>query len=330
MKVSIIGGGSFGTAIAQLLSDNKHNVLIRDINEEFVLKINNDHRHPFFDVSIPTDIKATTDLKKTIAFSDTIILCVPTSAMRTVIKEIATIITEPKIFVNVSKGIEPESSKLVSEILDEEIDSKYIRGFVVVSGPSFADEIMKRKVTTLVAASLNIVDAELIQDLFTNDQYMRVYTSSDVIGVEVCGAIKNAIALASGISEGLNLGMNARAGLLTRGIREIVKIVKVMGGAEATCFGLAGMGDLLLTASSTQSRNFQAGLRLGHGETLENILATSRNVVEGVRAINAAHEIAKKYNLELPIIETVYKVLYEGLNVDLVVNTLLNRELKQE
>lgn len=330
VNVSIIGGGSFGTALAQILSDNGHNVLIRDINKEFVDKINLNHLHPFFDISIPEGIKATTNLDEVLNFSDTILLCVPTKAMRSVIQEIGNHIKTSKIFVNVSKGIEPETSYLVSQIIDEVLPPQYIKGFVCLSGPSFAEEIMHRKVTLLVSASQNTLDASYIQHLFNNPNYVRVYTSSDMIGVEVCGAVKNAIALISGVCQGLDLGMNARAALLTRGNREIIEIVKAMGGDEVTCYGLAGMGDLMLTASSTLSRNFQAGMRIGNGETLESVIENSKNVVEGVRAVKACEEIRLKYNLELPILSLAYKVLYEHLDVNSAVRILLSRELKSE
>lgn len=330
MNVSIIGGGSFGTALAQVLSDNGHNVLIRDINEDFVNKINVNHLHPFFDMSIPENIKASTDLKKVVDFSEIILLCVPTKVMRGVIKELSQVISTPKIYVNVSKGIEPETSALVSEILEQEMSPSQIKGFVCMSGPSFAEEIMHRKVTMVVSASKDKECANTIQNLFNNSNYFRVYTSSDVIGVEVCGTVKNAIALLSGVAEGLDLGNNARAALLTRGSKEIIEIVRSMGGEESTCYGLAGMGDLILTASSKLSRNFQAGMRIGNGEKIDSILQTSKNVVEGVRAIKACDEIAKKFDLDLPILNLAYKVVYEDLDVNSAVKLLLSRTLRSE
>lgn len=330
VNISIIGGGSFGTALAQILSDNGHNVLIRDINKEFVEKININHLHPFFDISIPEGIRATLSLDDVLNFSNIILLCVPTKVMRSVIQEIGCHIKTPKIFVNVSKGIEPETSYLVSQIIEEVLPIEYIKGFVCLSGPSFAEEIMHRKVTLLVSASKDCSDASYIQQLFNNPNYVRVYTSSDMIGVEVCGAVKNAIALISGVCQGLDLGMNARAALLTRSNREIIEIVKAMGGEESTCYGLTGIGDLMLTASSTLSRNFQAGMRIGNGETLESVIENSKNVVEGVRAVKACEEIRIKYNLELPILSMAYKVLYDHLDVKVAVKILLSRELKSE
>ena len=223
-----------------------------------------------------------------------------------------------------------ETSYLVSQIIEEVLPIEYIKGFVCLSGPSFAEEIMHRKVTLLVSASKDSSDASYIQQLFNNPNYVRVYTSSDMIGVEVCGAVKNAIALISGVCQGLDLGMNARAALLTRSNREIIEIVKAMGGEESTCYGLTGIGDLMLTASSTLSRNFQAGMRIGNGETLESVIENSKNVVEGVRAVKACEEIRIKYNLELPILSMAYKVLYDHLDVKVAVKILLSRELKSE
>lgn len=176
VNISIIGGGSFGTALAQILSDNGHNVLIRDINKEFVEKININHLHPFFDISIPEGIRATLSLDDVLNFSDIILLCVPTKVMRSVIQEIGCHIKTPKIFVNVSKGIEPETSYLVSQIIEEVLPIEYIKGFVCLSGPSFAEEIMHRKVTLLVSASKDSSDASYIQQLFNNPNYVRVYT----------------------------------------------------------------------------------------------------------------------------------------------------------
>lgn len=330
MNVSIIGGGSFGAALAQILSDNSHQVLMRDINSSVVDKINNLHKHPFFDIDLNDDIRATLDLKESLDFSEVIILCVPTQVMRSVIKEISGLVVEPKIFVNVSKGIEPNTSKLVSEILDEELDQRLIKSFAVLAGPSFAVEIMQRKVTTLVAASKDKASALTLQKLFANKKYIRVYTSSDVIGVEVCGAVKNAIAFVSGMAFGLDLGMNARAALLTRGSKEIIRIVKALGGKEATCYGLTGIGDLFLTASSMESRNFQAGKRVGEGESLKEVLANSKNVVEGVRAIDASYQIGKKFNIDLPIINLAYNILFCDFKVNQGVNELLNRKLIEE
>lgn len=329
MKIGIIGGGSWGTTLAQALTDNSNEVLIRDINADFVKKINENHLHPFFDVEIPHSIKATLDLKEVVEYSDTLVLCVPTKFMRGVLHEINEIITTPKTFINVSKGIEPETSLLVSQIVAEEIKNN-LNAYVVLSGPSHAEEMIERKFTCLVSASKNIEEAKRVQKLFSNDSYIRVYTSDDVIGVETGGAIKNAIAVVSGISTGMGLGENARAALITRGVREIIKVVEILGGRKETAYGLSGIGDLIVTASSMNSRNFQAGLRIGKGENLDTVLNTSVQTVEGVRTIEAAHGIAKKFNVELPVIDLAYDVLFNNVDLNIALKALLTRELKQE
>ncbi len=329
MKISIIGGGSWGTTLAQTLSDNGNEVLVQDINEEFVKKINDKHVHPFFDLEIPTNIKATTSLEEVCSYSDILILCVPTKVMRPVLNNINKIISTPKMFVNVSKGIEPETSLLVSQILEQEIPNN-VSAYVVLSGPSHAEEMIYRKFTSLVSASTNREASLKIQQLFSNDTYLRVYTSDDVIGVETGGAIKNAIAVVSGVASGLGLGENARAALITRGVREIILIVEALGGKKETAYGLSGIGDLIVTASSMNSRNFQAGLKIGKGESLDDVLNNSKMVVEGVRTIEAAHQIGINHNIELPIIDLAYSVLFENVDINKAVTTILNRKLKSE
>lgn len=330
MKVAVIGGGSWGSTLANVLSDNGHETLIYDINEMAVNDINSTHKHPFFDEYLNDDIKATTNLKEALDFADNLLISVPTKVMRMVLGQINDLIETPKTFINVSKGIEPETLLTVSQIAYEVIDNKLIDGFVTLSGPSHAEEVILKKLTLLVAASKNQEKAKLVQSLFSNHEYMRVYTSNDILGVEVGGSVKNAIALISGVSTGLGMGENARAALISRGAIEVVKITEVMGGTRDTVFGLAGIGDLIVTASSLNSRNFQAGLKIGKGEKLDDVIKNSKMVVEGARVIISANEIAQKYNLDLPIITTAYSVLYENKPVKEMVASLLQRELKAE
>ncbi len=330
MRISIIGGGSWGTTLAQVLSDNGHEVLIRDINPDFVKKINTSHLHPFFDIEIPYNITATLDLKESVDFSEVLILCVPTKVMRNVLNEINTCLDSKKLFVNVSKGIEPNTSYRVSQIVKEEIAEKNLIGYVALSGPSHAEEVILRKLTSLVAASTNIELATKVQYLFSNEVYMRVYTSDDVIGVETGGAMKNAIAIVSGIAYGMGLGENARAFLISRGVKEIVSIVTALGGKMETAYGLSGIGDLIVTASSMNSRNFQCGLQLGKGMNVEEAIGTILQSVEGIRAIEAGYEIEKKYNLELPIIHTAYQVVQNKISAKDALSSLLTRSLKTE
>lgn len=329
MNITIIGGGAWGTTLAQVLADNNNQVLIRDINLDFVQRINRNHVHPSFDVSIPSSIKATTDLVEALDFAQVIVLCVPTKVIRSVLNQINTSTKEPKIFVNVSKGIEPETGDLVSDIINETIAKDKLKAYVVLSGPSHAEELIFRKFTTLVSASLDLEAATMVQNLFAND-YLRVYTSQDVRGVETGGAIKNAIAVVSGIASGLGLGENARAALICRGMREIVKIILSMGGTKETAYGLSGLGDLIVTASSYNSRNFVAGLKIGQGQTADEAINTSTQTVEGIRTIMAAHQIGLKYHLELPIIEASYLLVTGKITLKESQNLLLSRKLKEE
>jgi glycerol-3-phosphate dehydrogenase (NAD(P)+) len=231
MNISIIGGGAWGTTLGQTLHDNGHRVLIYDINPKAVEKINH-HLHPFFDTVLPDEVVATTNLKEVIDFSNYFLLSVPTKAVRSVLKEINQLLYKPSVFINVSKGIEPETLKRVSEIVEEEIKKDHLKGFVVLTGPSHAEEVILRKLTLLVSSSKDQKLSEQVQLIFSNEQYLRVYTSNDLIGCEVGGAVKNAIAVISGACTGLGLGENARAAVITRGIIEIIRVVEIMGGKK--------------------------------------------------------------------------------------------------
>ena len=224
-----------------------------------MLKKINQLTHPFFDTVLPNLIKATDDLDHAIAFSEIILLSLPSKVIRTVLRDINSKLSKPMFFINVSKGIELDTLKRVSEIVSDEINPKYLKGFVALTGPSHAEEVILRKLTLLVAASNSLDHAKLVQSIFSNESYLRIYTSTDLIGAEVGGAVKNAIAVVSGACTGLGLGENARAALISRGILEIVRVVEFMGGKKETAFGLTGIGDLIVTASSENSRNFQAG-----------------------------------------------------------------------
>ena len=330
MKVSVIGGGAWGTTLSQALSDNKHQVLIREINSTFVEKINEDHTHPFFDVTIPSSISATLSLEEAVEYSDVIMICVPTKFIRSVLNEINPLIKTPKLFINVSKGIEPDTSYCVSQIVKEVIEPKNLKGYVNLSGPSHAEEMILRKLTALVAASESEEDAKFVQELFSNKKYLRVYTSTDVIGVETAGAIKNAIAIVSGICSGMGLGENARAFLISRGVLEIVKITEVLGGKTSTAYGLSGVGDLIVTASSNHSRNFQCGLKIGRGMNVSDAEGSISQTVEGIKTIHAAYKICKEHNLDLPIIENAYLIVTNQLSPKEALDSILNRSLKKE
>ncbi len=330
MKLSILGGGAWGATLGQLLVDNGHDVLIYDINQSFVDTINQQHIHPFFDLPLPEALTATNDLSVALDFTEYLVLAVPTKVMRGLLTTIDNLVTEPKYFINVSKGIEPDTSKRVSEIVDEVIKTNHLKGFAVLTGPSHAEEVIKRKLTLLTVASTDEALAKDLQVMFSNDSYMRVYTSTDLIGCEVGGAVKNAIAVVSGIATGLDMGENARAALITRGIVEIVRVVEAYGGSRDTAFGLTGVGDLIVTASSEHSRNFKAGKEIGKGKSMDQIYAEQKQTIEGVRAILALHQLAEKKHLSLPIIEVAYHVIYENMPITDAVTKLLTRTLKSE
>lgn len=329
MHISIIGGGAWGTTLGQVLVDNGHQVLIYDVKQENIDKINQ-KKHPFFDTILPDQVVATNSLDETIDFSTYYILSVPTKVIRDVLNLMNQKISKPSVFINVSKGIEPHSLKRVSEIVDEEIDSEKIAGFVALTGPSHAEEVILRHLTLLVAASSNNDLAVDIQHVFSNDKYLRVYTSSDLIGSEVGGAVKNAIAVISGACTGLGLGENARAAVITRGIVEIVRVVELMGGNKETAFGLTGIGDLIVTASSEHSRNFQAGKKIGLGQSIDQIYAEQKQTIEGVRTIQAMHDLSLKYHVDLPMINMAFDIIFKGLPVQDGLQKLLSRDLKSE
>jgi glycerol-3-phosphate dehydrogenase (NAD(P)+) len=329
MNISIIGGGAWGTTLGQVLVDNGHQVLIYDVKQENIDKINQ-KKHPFFDTILPDQVVATNSLDEAINFSTYYILSVPTKVIREVLNIMNQKISKPSVFINVSKGIEPHSLKRVSEIVDEEIDSEKIAGFVALTGPSHAEEVILRHLTLLVAASSNNDLAVDIQHVFSNDKYLRVYTSNDLIGSEVGGAVKNAIAVISGACTGLGLGENARAAVITRGIVEIVRVVELMGGNKETAFGLTGIGDLIVTASSEHSRNFQAGKKLGLGKSLEQIYAEQKQTIEGIRTIQAMHDLSLKYHVDLPMINMAFDIIFNGLPVKDGLQKLLSRDLKSE
>ncbi len=329
MKVAILGGGAWGTTLAQVLVDNGHEVLIYDNNLVHLNKINQ-QMHPFFDVKISPTIKGTADLDKFLDFSSYLLIALPTASIRDVLHEINLKLKEKKVFINVSKGIEPETTKRVSQIVDEVISKKHNGGYVLLTGPSHSEEVIVKKLTLLTSSSKDLNLAKEIQKMFSNNEYLRVYVNDDVVGAEVGGTAKNAIAVVSGAATGLKLGENARAALITRGSVEIVRVVEAMGGQKETAYGLTGIGDLIVTASSENSRNFRAGRRIGEGVPLEQVFLESEQTIEGVRSIIALHEYAEKEGLYLPIISTAYRVLFEGLDVKEAIQKLLTGDLKEE
>lgn len=331
-KLTVIGAGSWGSGLARIISDNGYQVLMYDQNQEVVDEINTYHTNK---AKLPVgslneNVRATSDLKAAIAFGGIVVLVVPTAVIRLVLHQISKVITAKKLFVNASKGLEPDTFKRVSEIVEEEISPEYIEGFVALSGPSHAEEVILQLLTLVTAASTNPDHARLVQRIFSNQTYFRVYTLSDLKGVEYCASLKNIIAVASGIIAGLGYGDNTRAALITRGLIEIKRIACLLGAEEKTIFGLAGLGDLVVTCTSLHSRNYQAGFKIGNGKNLEQTLSEMTMVVEGARTVIPAHQLIQKYHIYAPIIEAVYDIIYHKQDPKKRILQLMQNDLKEE
>lgn len=330
--ITVIGAGSWGSGLSLLLSDNHHQVKVYDLNQELINEINTLHTNEKYlpNAKLPENIVGYTDLKEALLDSEIILTVVPTKVIRQVLKDINKVLKHKAIFVNASKGIEPSTFKRVSEIVSEEIDKDKIEGFVALTGPSHAEEVIQRQLTVVSAASNNIELAKKVQLIFNNDEYFRVYTLDDLIGAELGGSLKNIIALAAGILTGLGYGDNARAALITRGLAEMRRLAVKVGAKEETLFGLTGLGDLIVTATSLHSRNYQAGLKIGSGKNLKETLASMTMVVEGVRSCQAAYMFAKELDVEMPITFAVYDVLFNEREPIDAIRELMQRNLKSE
>lgn len=325
-KVAVIGAGSWGTALAIVLSDNGHEVRLWGHNEAQIDEINHSHTNKKYlpDIKLPTTIKGYSSLSDALSDLNIIILAVPTKAIREVMRKIVDCKPDSLTIVHVSKGIEPDTLLRISEIIEQEMDISLLQDVVVLSGPSHAEEVSLRHPTTVAVTSRNMVAAEGIQDLFINSNF-RVYTNPDVVGVEIGGALKNIIALAAGISDGLGFGDNAKAALMTRGLAEIARLGTKMGANPLTFSGLAGIGDLIVTCTSVHSRNWRAGNMLGKGKSLDEVLDNMGMVVEGVRTTKAAYQLSQKYDVSMPITNVLYDVLFNGLNPKVGVESLMGR-----
>ena len=327
-SIAVLGAGSWGTALALSLLSKGHrvNMWMKDEEQYDSLISTRCNTKYLPDVMLPQEMNLYTKLEEAIEGTEVILIVVPTQAVRGVIRSAKAFIKPSQIIVNASKGLEQNTLFRVSELVKEELPEN---PFVALSGPSHAEEVCKSMPTTLVAAGLNRYSVELIQDIFITPS-LRVYTNPDLIGVELGGALKNVIAFGAGISDGLGFGDNAKAALMTRGIREIARLGKEMGASLQTFAGLSGIGDLIVTCTSMHSRNRRAGILLGKGRSLEETLAEIGMVVEGVTTTKAAYELAKKHNIEMPITEEIYKILYEGSNAKNAVLNLMTRNRTHE
>lgn len=324
--ITVIGAGSWGTALAMVLADNRHNVRIWGQKPEQMDEINNFHTNKKYlpEINLPENIVGYSSLVEALQNVDTIILAVPTKAIREVLQKIIAITTTPLTIVHVSKGIEPDTLLRISQMIEEEVGEDQLQDVVVLSGPSHAEEVSLRHPTTVTVSAKRMEAAERIQDLFINSNF-RVYTNADIVGVEIGGALKNIIALAAGITDGLGYGDNAKAALMTRGLAEIARLGKKMGASPLTFSGLTGIGDLIVTCTSVHSRNWRAGNLLGQGKNLDEVLDNMGMVVEGVRTTKAAHQLAKAYDVSMPITEALYRVLFHHASPKEEVDALMSR-----
>ncbi len=325
-KIAVLGAGSWGTALAMVLADNGHNVRLWSHNLNQVAEINRDHTNKKYlpGISLPDSIVGFLSLSEALAEVETIIVAVPTKAIRDVSAKIRPVQKKPLTIVHVSKGIEPNTLLRISEMIKQEIPEEIAKAVVVLSGPSHAEEVSLRHPTTVTVSSEDMAAAERVQDLFINQNF-RVYTNPDVIGVEIGGALKNIIALAAGITDGLGYGDNAKAALITRGLAEIARLGTKMGANPLTFSGLTGIGDLIVTCTSVHSRNWRAGHLLGKGHTLDEVLENMGMVVEGVRTTKAAYQLAEKYDVSMPITTALYQVLFDHAKPKDAVDALMAR-----
>lgn len=328
MKITLCGGGSWGTAIARLLSNKGHKLNFYIRNKEVIedIRKNKENTKYLPGAKFEKEINLTNNLDSVLEDIDVFIIAVPTSSIREVLTSIKGKISKDVIIVNLSKGIEVESLDRISEISSEILKDN---PFVALSGPSHAEEVGKDIPTTLVASSENLKVAQTIQHEFSTPIF-RIYTNPDLVGVEMGGALKNIIALAAGMNDGLAYGDNSKAALMTRGIYEMSKLGISLGANPHTFNGLSGIGDLIVTCTSMHSRNRRAGILIGEGKSMEEACNEVGQVVEGVKTVKSAYKLAKLKNIEMPITNALYKVLYEGYDPNKAVYELMTRENKDE
>lgn len=326
--IGIIGAGSWGTALAVLLHKNGHKVTVWSILQEEIDMLEKEHEHKdkLPGVKLPEDMAFTTDMESATKGKDVLVLAVPSPFTRSTAHSMREYVGEGQIVVNVAKGIEEKSLFTLSQVIEEEIPQAKV---AVLSGPSHAEEVGRGIPTTIVVGAKEKETAEYLQNIFMNEVF-RVYVSPDVLGIELGAALKNVVALAAGIADGLGYGDNTKAALITRGITEIARLGTAMGGRFETFCGLTGIGDLIVTCASMHSRNRRAGILIGKGYTMDEAMKEVKMVVEGVYSAKAAMALAKKYQVEIPIIEQVNAVLFEGKEAGAAVKELMIRDKKLE
>lgn len=327
LKISVIGSGTWGSAIASILKNKGYDVTLWSYFPEESEELKATGRVKNLPDFVMTEgINYTSDIKVAAEDKDVIVMVTPSNAISKTAEAMSPYVKDGAVVVCASKGFDSQTQKTLTETIKDKIPRAAV---AALSGPSHAEEVAKKMPTTLVAASEDIKISKMLQEIFMTD-YLRIYTNDDVLGVEIGGALKNIIALCAGISDGLGLGDNAKAALMTRGISEIARLGTAMGAKTSTFAGLTGIGDLIVTCTSMHSRNRRAGILIGQGKTTEEAMREVNMVVEGVYATKEAYKLAKKYNVEMPIIQEVYSVLFEGKPVKSTVYDLMTRGKKNE
>jgi glycerol-3-phosphate dehydrogenase (NAD(P)+) len=325
-SVAVIGAGSWGTALAMVLADNGCKVALwarrQALVDEILTKRTNSRYLP--EIELPETIFPTSDLRSAVEGKQHVLVVMPSIAFRETVRELSSHLSPEVRLIHATKGFDQSALIRMSQVILEEVPHMRPDNLAVLSGPSHAEEVSRRCPTTVVVASQSRQTAESFQDLFMNS-YFRVYTNPDVVGTELGGALKNIIALGVGLSDGLGFGDNAKAALMTRGLMEISRLGIKLGAAQMTFAGLAGIGDLIVTCTSQHSRNWRAGYQLGQGKALEEVLSSMKMVVEGINATKAAYLLAEKHQVEMPITEAIYHVLFEGKSPRSAVEDLMSR-----
>jgi glycerol-3-phosphate dehydrogenase (NAD(P)+) len=331
MRAAVIGGGSWGTALASVLATNGHDAVIWSHDAEAARDIVERRENPKYlpGLRLPDQVTATADLERAVAGAELVVAANPSHVTREVMKRAQPLLPKATPIVCATKGIENETLQTMYEVLEDVLPAELHPYLTCLSGPSFAKETMQRMPTAVVVASPWEKMAQRVQKAFSND-YFRVYTSVDVQGVELGGSLKNVCAIGAGISDGMGFGSNTRAAIMTRGLAELVRLAVRKGANPLTLSGLAGMGDLVLTCTGDLSRNRAVGLGLGRGQSLDEVLRGMTQVAEGVRTAKSVHDLAQKLGVEMPLHDAMYRILYEGLSPKAALQTLTARELKSE
>ncbi|MFV0480047.1 MAG: NAD(P)H-dependent glycerol-3-phosphate dehydrogenase [Anaerorhabdus sp.] len=330
MKICILGSGSWGTALAQVLASNNVDVTIWGIDENEVKDIQENHQNSkyFEGVNLSPKLKATTTID-CVEDADILLLAVPTKAIESICQQISPIVTKKVMIINVAKGFHPDTHERLSVTIKKAMDPTKLKDVISLIGPSHAEEVVEGLLTSVNAVCENEDSAIIVQELFSNDKF-RVYRNTDVIGAEIGVALKNVLAIASGILSGLNQGDNARAALMTRGLAEMSRFGIAQGGKPETFLGLTGVGDLIVTCTSHHSRNFQAGYQIGKENSAKDFWEKNTKTVEGAMTAKVVYEEAIRQGIEMPITTEVYRVLYEGKQPHLAIQDLMSRDLKSE